>query len=465
MGKTHEFDVAVVGGGPGGYVAAIRAAQLGARTALVEKAHLGGVCGNVGCIPTKALVHVAHVMAELESARSLGVDTGEIRLDYRKLARHRDRVVGWVRRGVASLLKSNGVELLRAEAMFRDDHVLELKTGAKRSTLSAARIIIATGAEPVALPAAPFDGERVIDSSAAVSLDEPPDSLLIVGAGYIGCEFATAFAAFGVRVVMVEMMDRVLPPMEEDCAREVARQLTKRGVTVYTSTRLERLEKRKASVRAVLSNGKTVTAQKALVCIGRRARVEGLGLEAAGVKVGPDGTITTNAHMQTSVPHIYAVGDVTDGPQLAHVASQEGLVAAAHATGSLSATMDYRVVPACIFTMPELASVGMSEQEARKAVGDVTVKRFALRALGKAQADAATEGFVKVIADARTGELLGVHIASVSASALIGEAALALQLEATAEELARTIHAHPTFPEALREACEAVAGLPVNWTG
>jgi len=465
MGKAYDFDVAVVGGGPGGYVAAIRAAQLGAKVALVERSHLGGVCGNVGCIPTKALVHVARTMLQVEGAAPLGVVPETVHLDFSRVARHRDEVVAHLRKGVESLLDGNKVELVRAEAAFDDEHILLVKSNGKERRLSARRVFVATGSVPIGLPDIQFDGERVIDSSVAVSLDRLPKSLLIVGAGYIGCEFASAFVTFGVDVTMVEALDRVLPLMDEDCAREVFALLKKRGATIHTSTRVAELHSRKRSVKAVLSNGKEVTAEKALVCVGRRPSAEGLGLERAGVRTGENGAVTVNEHMQTSTPHIYAVGDVNGGIQLAHVASQEGLVAAAHATGTISAKMDYRVVPFCAFTVPEVATVGLTEQEAKKQVSEVTVKRFPLRALGKAHVDAATEGFVKVVADARTGELLGVHIASMDASTLIGEAALALRLEATAEEIANTIHAHPTYPESLREACDAVIGLPVNWMG
>ena len=465
MAERYDFDIAVIGGGPAGYVAAIRASQLGAKTALVEKSHLGGVCTNVGCIPTKALIHVARAKLQVESARALGLEAEGVRIEFSRTARHRDRVVARLRKGVESLLKANKVELVRGEASFTDDHTLLVKAASKERRLSAARIMIATGAASAELPGMPFDGERVMDSSAAVSLDELPESLLIVGAGYIGCELASAFVTFGVDITIVEALDRVLPLMDEDCAREVFKLLKKQGATIHTSTKIEKVERQKGHVKAILSNGKQVTAQKLLVCVGRRPCTEGLGLQGVGVKTDGQGAISVNEHMQTSVPHIYAIGDVNGGTQLAHVASQEGLVAAAHATGALSAKMDWRVVPACAFTLPEIASVGMTEDQAKREAGEVTVKRFPLRALGKAQVDAATEGFVKVIASAKTGELLGVHIACMEASTLIAEAALALKLEVTAEELASTIHAHPTYPESLREACDAVIGLPINWTG
>ena len=465
MTLKDNFDLAVVGGGPGGYVAAIRATQLGARTALVEKGHLGGVCTNAGCIPTKALVHTARMMARLENAGEIGLDLGEPRLNFANVAKHRDQVVAKLRKGIGTLLQANNVELIRGTASFRDEHTLSVAANKEERTLSADKIVIATGSVPVELPLAPFDGDRVIDSSVAVNLDELPGSLLIVGGGYIGCEFAAAFTTFGVEVTVVELMDRILPLMDEDCGREVFKLLKKRGAAVHVSAALERLEKRKTSVKAVLSNGREVEAERALISVGRRARTEGLGLDKAGVKTDEKGTIKVNNHMQTSRPHIYAVGDVTGGILLAHVASHEGTVAAAHATGTITAEMDYRVVPSVAFTFPEIATVGLSEQAAREKVGEIVVKKFPMRALGKAHIEGETNGFVKMLADARTGQLLGVHMVSQDASNLIGEAALALQLEATAEELAGTIHAHPTMPEALREAAEGVIGLPIDWTG
>ena len=465
MGNQYDFDIAVIGGGPAGYVAAIRATQLGASVAVIEKGHLGGACTNVGCIPTKALIHVARSMLEMDRAATFGLGDGRTELDFSRTAKHRDQVVAKLRKGVGTLLKGNKVELIRGAASFKDDHTLSVASDDAAREVSAARIMIATGSAPVELPAMPFDGDRVISSSTAVGLDELPESLLMVGAGYIGCEFASAFVTFGVDVTIVEALDGILPLMDTDCGKEVFKLLKKRGATIHTSTRVEKLETTKSCVTASLSNGKKVTAERALICVGRRPSTEGLALENAGVATDDRGGLVVNEHMQTSVPHIYGIGDAAGGILLAHVASAEGLVAAAHATGTLSAKMDYRVVPACAFTLPEIATVGLSEDAAREAVGEVIVKKFPLMALGKAQVDAAPEGFVKVIAEAGTGQLLGVHIASMEASTLIAEAALALQLECTAEELAHTIHAHPTYPESLREACDGVLGLPIDWMG
>lgn len=463
-GNDYDYDVAVIGAGPGGYVAAIRASQLGARAAVIEKGHLGGVCGNVGCIPTKALIHAARMLRRARGAEEVGVVAENIELDFSKTAQHRDSVVGRLRKGVGVLLKSNDVDLLRGEADFADDHTLVL-SGEEDREITAGKIIIATGSRPATIPGVEFDGEQVIDSSVAVNFDELPESLIIVGGGYIGCEFAAAFSAMGVEITVVEMMDRILPLMDADCGREIAKQLKKQGCTIDTGTKLEELQVEEDAVRAVLSGGEDVVAEKALISVGRVPDAGGLDLEKVGVETGDDGSIPVNEHLQTKVPHIYAVGDVNGHILLAHMASQEAVVAAAHATGTLTAEIDYDVVPAIAFTHPELGTVGYSEETAKEEYEEVKVKRFPMRALGKAQVSAEIEGFAKMVCDGTTGQILGVHIVSPEASNLIAEAALAMKLEATAEEVAETIHAHPTMPECIREVAEGILEMPVNWTG
>ncbi|MFW6457145.1 MAG: dihydrolipoyl dehydrogenase [Planctomycetota bacterium] len=458
------YDVAVIGGGPGGYVAAIRAAQLGSETVLIEKEHLGGVCGNVGCIPTKALIHAARTYLRVQRGGDVGVVAGEVSLDFSKTAQHRDRVVRLLRKGVEKLLDGNGVEVMRGEAQFEDDHTLRVG-GDNDGLIHAEKVVIATGSRPFEVPGIQFDDETVMDSSVAVNLDKLPESLMIIGGGYIGCEFAAAFSAMDVEVTVVEMMDRILPEMDADCSREIFKQLKKQGATVLTGTKVEELEKNEGGIQAVLSDESNIECEKALISVGRRPNTRGLELENAGIETGENGEIEVNEHMQTSIPHIYGVGDVNGKIMLAHVASHEGVVAAAHINGEISAAMDYSVVPAIAFTHPELGTVGLTESSAEEQYDDVVTKRYPMRALGKAQVSAETEGFVKMVADSETGQILGVHIVSSEASNLIGEATLGLQLEVTAEELAETIHAHPTMPESLHEVAEGVIGLPVNWMG
>ena len=465
MGKEYDYDVTVIGGGPGGYSAAIRASQLGARAAVVERGELGGVCTNVGCIPTKVLVHAAKFLTHVEKASELGVEVPEHSFDFAKLAARRDEVVGTLRKGIGSLLKGNKVELIRGEASFKDDHVLKIASEDGEIEISSEKIFVATGSVAADLPIMKADGETVMTSAHAIRLTELPESIIVVGGGYIGCEFAGVLSKFGVDVKVVEVLDHVLPWMDPECGQEVARRLKKGGVDIYTSTKVEDCSVGDGGVKVGLSEGDDLEAEKGLLCVGRKPQTEGLNLEAAGLEAAENGALEVNEHMQTSVPHIYAIGDVTGKHLLAHVALHEATTAAAHATGTLTASMDYRVVPACVFTFPEIATVGISEEEARESYEDVIVKKFPMRALGRAHIEGETDGFVKMIAHPETRELLGVHIAAVDGSSLIAEAALALELEATADELAETIHAHPTMPEAVSQAAEGVIGLPIDWMG
>lgn len=465
MSEQYDFDVAVIGSGPGGYVAAIRAAQRGATTCVIEKGEPGGVCTNVGCIPTKVFWHSARVLKWADSAAEFGVEGVDPRLNYATVATRRDEIVRRLGKGVRALLSGNDVELIRAEAAFKDPHTLTLEGGDDREQLTAETIMIATGSRPVELSAAPFDHKEIIDSSDAVRAEELPKSVVIVGGGYVGVEFAGIYAAFGCKVTVVEMLDSILPAMDADCSRAMASALKKAGVDVRLGTTLEEANAEDDEVHATLSDGEEVHAEKMLVCVGRQPDCSGLQIQNAGLERGDAGQIPVNEHMQSSVPHIYAVGDVTGGPLLAHMASHEGLVAADHATGTITAAMDYRLVPAGVFAFPEIATVGLTEQEAKDTLDEVTVKRFPFSALGKAHILDETDGFVKAVADAATGELVGIHICGPEASSLLGEACVALGLECTAEELADTVHAHPTLAEALHEVAGGLVGLPVNWRG
>lgn len=466
MTQQYDFDLAVIGGGPGGYPAAIRAAQLGAKTCLIEKGHLGGVCANVGCIPTKALIHSAEMFLRMKGCADFGIEAQNVEVNFPAVAARRDGIVQKLRAGVAALLKANKIEPLRGAASFEDPHTLRVRRGADERRLTAAGVVIATGSAPKEIPGIKFDGDRLLNSTGAVCLNELPQSLLIIGGGYIGCEFAGAFGAFGAEVTIVEMEDRLLPLHDVDASRIVTKRLKKIGVNVLTGCTVEKVKKKRDCVEVALSSGNPVKAQKLLTSIGRRPFTEGLALENAGLETAGDGSIPVNEHMQTSRPHIYAVGDVIGGAaMLAHAATHEGLVAAAHITGALTAKMDYHLVPSCVFTFPEIASVGLTEKEAKEEAGEVIVKRFPFTALGKAHVNGETEGRIKMIADARTGQVLGVHIFAAGASSLIGEAALGIKLEATASEFAHTVHPHPTLTEALGEVAEGILGTPVNWSG
>ncbi len=465
MASNRDYDVAVIGGGPGGYTAAIRAAQRGAETCLVERSRLGGVCTNAGCIPTKVLVESARRLKHCRGNGQFGVEVDGVDLNYDRVASRRDSVVSKLRKGIGGLLKADGVELVRGTAGFEGPHTLKVDTDGGEESISADKIIVATGSAPVEIPVAEPDGDRILTSAHALELGELPDSMIIVGGGYIGCEFACVLSAFGVEVTVVEMLSRLLPNMEQDCAAAVSKNLKQDGATIHTDTKLESCEVGDDGVTAVLDGSENVEAEKLLVAVGRQARVPELHPAEAGLRTADDGSLDVNEHMQTDVEHIYAIGDVTGEHMLAHAASYEAKVAAEHATGTITAAADHRVMPACAFTLPEIATVGLSEAEAEERAGDVEGRKFPFSALGKAHIEGSTDGFVKMIADADTNEVQGVHIVAPDASALIGEAALGMRLEVTADELAETIHPHPTMCEGLHEAAEGILGLPINWTG
>jgi len=456
-----EYDVVVIGSGPGGYVAALRAAQLGKKTALVERAEIGGVCLNRGCIPTKTLAHAAELYAGALHGSPWGIEAADVKLDFAKTMATKDAVVKKLTGGVAFLLKRAGVDVLAGEGRLtgRKTVAVKLNDGGEE-VLDADKIILATGSEPAVPKAIPFDGKRVITSNEALQLQALPASIFILGGGYIGCEFASIFGQLGVQVTLVEMLPSLLANLDPDVAAEIAKTLKKLKVKVLTGTTMESLAGGDAGVTAKLSNGSTVEAELALVCVGRRLLSEGLGLEEAGVKT-EKGAIAIDEHCETSVPGIYAIGDVTGKVLLAHVASAQGIVAAEHAAGQ-NARIDYRCVPAAVFTCPEVGTVGLTEAEATAAGHKARAAKFPYQALGRAVAMGETAGFAKIVADDETGQVLGVHLVGPHASDVVAEGALAVALEATVGELARTIHAHPTLPEAIMEAARGWLGQAVH---
>ena len=453
-----SWDIVVIGGGPGGYVAALRAAQLGKKTCLVERQELGGVCLNRGCIPTKTLAHAAEVYALARRGARFGVKAESLSLDFAAMQAHKNSVVERLRKGVAFLLKRAGVEVVAGTGRLAGRKKVEVALNSGGSeTLEAEKIIIATGSEPARPEGVPFDGERVLTSDDALRLERLPESIFILGGGYIGCEFASIFAQLGCRVTVVEMLDRLLPSMDPDIGAEIAKALKKLRAKVHTATRMESLEATSDGVVARLSSGESVEAEAALVCVGRRLLSDDLGLDQAGVEVD-EGRIVIDDHCETTAAGIYAIGDVTGKMLLAHVASAQGIVAAEHAAGR-EARMDYRSIPAAVFTNPEVGSVGLGEAEAGEGA---RVAKFPLQALGRAVAMDETAGFAKLVADAETGQVLGVHLVGPHASDVVAEAALAVRLEATVRELAATVHAHPTLPEALVEAAHAWLGEGIH---
>jgi len=460
---TESYDIAVIGSGPGGYVAAIRAAQLGASVVCIDKGQPGGTCLNRGCIPTKALLEASHVVAAAKRAKQFGVEFAEPTVDFAKMMEHKDAVVGVLTRGVRSLFDKNGIVLMKGIATFisRDEIRVGSPSG-ESSVIRAKKTIVATGSEPVNVPAFAFDGKLVLSSAAALRLPELPESLLIVGGGYIGCEFACFFAELGTKVTVVEMLERMLPLGDPDVSKAITAALKRLKVKIHTDTRLEKLDKADGKVVGTLTGGKTVPAAKALVAVGRKLNSDGVGLDSVGVKLGEQGEVLINEHCQTNVPNIYAVGDVTGKVLLAHLASRMGIVAAEHAMGE-NATIDYTVVPACVFTHPEVATVGLTEAEAAERGIEAKSFKFPIQVLGKAQAAGEKGGFVKLVGDAKTGQLLGAQIVCSRAGDLIAEAALGMQLEVTVEEIAHTIHTHPTLAEGLMQAAEGWLGQGIHY--
>ncbi len=483
------FDLVIVGGGPGGYVAAIRAAQLGLRTAVVEKERPGGVCLNWGCIPTKAMLRSAEVLETLAHAADFGVLADNVRVDYSTVVKRRDRIVKGLTDGVAGLLKANGVSVFAGHGRFTGPTTVEVRAvgpaplgpGAPlynapadedspvQAAVTGRDVIIATGSTPVVLPIPGHDLPGVVTSDGAFLLPEVPERIVIVGGSAVGAEWASLFHAFGAQVTVVELLPSLVPLEDADIGQALRRSFEKRGITVLTSHSVSAIEAPDGKgpplqvtiTDAEGQDARTAEADVVLMGVGRRPNTAGLDLDRTGVETDRRGFVVVDDQLRTNVPHVYAIGDVTGRTLLAHVASHQGLVAAAVIAGH-DEHMDYDVIPAATFTHPEVASVGLTEQAARERGHDVMVGRFPFSALGRAQTYSATEGLIKVVAERRYGEVLGVHVVGPSASDLIAEGALALRLEATLDDIAATIHAHPTLGEGTMEATMVALGLPLH---
>lgn len=456
-----SYDVAVLGAGPGGYVAALRGAQLGARVCLIERGPVGGTCLSRGCIPTKALITSAELWRKVRGGAAFGVEVTDACFNLGRAMARKDEVVAYQVKGLLGLLRAAKVELVEGEGTFADARTLHVRLKAGGETgISAGAFIIATGSEPAHIPAAPVDGRRILTSDEALSMSALPGSALIIGGGVVGMEFASFWAALGVRVTVVEMLPQILPTEDPQIAKGLETILAKQGATFHVGAKLERTEVRGDGVHAWLSTGAEVVADLALVAVGRALNSPGIGLERAGVALDRH-AIQTDPRMATSVPHIYAVGDVAGKVLLAHSASAEGLVAAANALGR-EASMDYAAVPNCIFTFPEIASVGLTEAGAKAAGHAVKVGRFNFAASGKALCLGEPEGFVKVVADAASDRLLGVQMLGPHVTDIIAEATLAIRRGIPARDVAGTIHAHPTLPEAFMEAVHDVHGEAIH---
>jgi len=456
-----DWDIAVIGAGPGGYVAAIRAAQLGKRVVLFEGDRVGGLCLNWGCIPSKAILKAADIVNTVKGAGDWGITVAGASYDFGAAVDRSRRVVDRVVSGVEGLLRDNGVTTVKANARFDDPHTLV--AGPERYTADA--IIIATGASTRMLPGVNVDGEVVITSREALARRDVPSEVVIIGGGAVGAEFAYGWASYGAKVTIVEMLPTLVPNEDEDVGRILERSFRARGIDVHTGTRVVGVsrEGNRATVR-VEKDGKEqdLAADCVLVAIGFVPRTAELALERAGVAT-ERGFVTIDDHMRTNVPHIYAIGDVTGKLMLAHVASQQGVSAAEAIAGKNPPALDYRQLPRATFCQPQVGSVGYTEKQARAAAFAVKSGRFPFTALGRAIATDETEGFIKVVADEATGQVLGIHMVGHDVTALLGEASLAALLEATTVELGFAVHAHPTMPEALKEAALAVDGEAIHF--
>lgn len=471
----YQYDVVVVGSGPGGYVAAIRAAQLGLKTAIVERESLGGVCLNWGCIPTKALIHNAEILETFHNAAEYGFTFDNLKVDFSKAVKRSRDIVSRQTKGVGFLMKKNKIDVLEGHGVFVDAHTLkvtpsEFKPDVQEQTVTAAHFIIATGARARSLPGTQIDGERIIQYRDAVVLSEVPKKLIVVGSGAIGMEFSYVYSTYGADVTVIEMLDQVLPLEDAEVSAEVQKAFNKKGIKTLVSTRTEKVEVTDEGVTVTVKNLKTnevqtLTADRVLMAIGVQPNTDKLGLDAAGVKTDDRGFIQIDEVMRTNVRHIYAIGDCTGKLALAHVASAMGIVAAESIAGAPTMPIPaerYIFMPRATYCEPQVASLGYTEAQAKEKGYDVRVGKFPFMPNGKAQALNAKVGFVKIIADAKYGEILGAHMVGPNVTELLPELSLAQMMEITPAEIARNVHAHPTLSEVIMEAAHAVEGHPIH---
>jgi len=459
-----EVDVVIIGGGPGGYVAAIKAAHLGLKAVLVEKDKLGGVCLNKGCIPTKALVSTAELLNHLQRAEEFGIQVKDYSFDFPAIMKRKDLITRRLSSGVEQLMKANQVRVVLGKGQIIEPGKVEIiDTAGEKEVIKTKNIVIATGSKVMKLPIPGIDSEGVITSDEALSLSELPSKMIIIGGGVVGIEFAGIFKALGVEVTVVEMLPRILLPIDEEIARRLTMSLKRKGIEILTDCKVKGIKKNNQNLEVLVSatdGEKKLRTEKVLLAAGRVPELGNIDVQGLGIEL--DGkAIKVDEKMRTNISGIYAVGDVMGKIMLAHVASREGIVAVENIAGK-EVLMDYKVVPNCVFSMPEVASVGLTEEEARKENNNIKVSKFPFMANGKALGMGETEGMVKIIADADTSKLLGFHILGAHASDLIAEGTLSLSMEATAFEIVNTIHAHPTLAETIAEAAEGIVGKSIH---
>lgn len=453
--------LAVLGAGPGGYVAAIRAAKLGLKTILVEKDQLGGVCLNTGCIPTKALYHVSQTLDEIKKSGIFGINAKDYNIDFAKVMQRKDFVINAQRKGIQHHLSKNNVEIVTGRGKLIDiNKILVTDNAGENIEITAKNIIIATGSSAKSVPPFDFTKEGILDNVKVLSLTELPSSLLIVGAGVIGCEFANIFTTLGSKVTLVEVLPRILATEDEDLSKIIYKNFLKKGINVYLSTTVQSLDTKDNGYACNLSNGEIVSADRILVAVGRNPNTYGTGIDDIGI-IKDKGFIKVDLHLRTSIPSIYAIGDVIGGYLLAHVASKEGKVAAGNIAGN-DEEMDYSTIPWTIFTSPEIGAVGLDERQALDKNLEVSTGFFPFTNSGKAHISAETEGFVKILSDKSSGEILGAQIIGPRASDLIHEISIAMNAEMTIEGLAKSVYSHPTLSEAVMEAAEDIFNMATH---
>ena len=461
-----EFDLVVIGAGPGGYTAAIKAAQLGMKTAIVEKGkNLGGTCLNVGCIPSKALLSSSELFHEAQHGfKSHGIKAEGVTMDVAAMMKRKDGVVRKMARGIDYLMNKNGIEHVSGSGRIVNAGEVEVTGGEAARTLKTKRILIATGSSVSGLPFLEFDGETVLSSDHAIALGQAPESMIVIGGGAIGLELGSVWARLGTKVTVVEFLTRIAAIFDEDITQALQKLLQKQGLKFHLGTGVESAEKTKTGIKLTAAKGDKsleLEAEKVLVAVGRKPNTDGLGATEAGVELDERGRIRTDAEWQTNVPGIYAIGDVIAGPMLAHKAEQEAVAAVERMAGK-AGRVNYDTIPWVIYTAPEVAAVGLTEAEAKEKGHEVSVGAFPFQANGRAVAGAPADGLAKVIADKATDRVLGAQILSANASELIAEAVLLMEFDGSAEDLARTIHAHPTMSEGLREAAHMAMGEPLH---
>ncbi len=459
-----SFDLIVIGSGPGGYVAAIRASQLGMKVAVVERENLGGICLNWGCIPTKALLKSAQVFEYISHADEYGVSVKDFKADFSKMISRSRATADKMSKGINFLFRKNKIEVLEGDGKITRNKSVAVTKDGKTTEHQAKHIIIATGARSRELPSIPMDGDKVFGYRKAMVLDKQPDSMIVVGAGAIGCEFAYFYSTIGTKVTIIEYMDRLVPVEDEEVSKELEKAYKKQGIQVMTGAAVESIDTKGKGVKAQVKTAKgteIVEADVLLSAAGITANIEGIGLEDLGIKTDK-GKILVDAYYQTNVPGVYAIGDVVAGQALAHVASAEGIICVEKIAGQHPEPLDYNNIPGCTYCSPEIASVGYTEKQAKEAGYEVKVGKFPFSASGKASAAGANTGFVKVIFDAKYGEWLGAHMIGANVTEMIAEVVAARKLETTGHEIIKTVHPHPTMSEAVMEAAAAAYGEVIH---